>query len=86
MSIINNMFLLPFSEDLPLLNRYVIHIFCLTNSFKGKDFDMNNRTQSLDFQQKLVILNLLHQGGLLANSLATRTHAIYITANGPGPR
>jgi hypothetical protein len=38
---------------------------------------MNNRTQSLDLREKLVILNILHQGGLLANSLATRTHAIY---------
>jgi hypothetical protein len=47
---------------------------------------MNNRTQGLDLKQKLVILNLLHQGGLLDNSLAIYTHAIYITANGPGPR
>jgi hypothetical protein len=43
---------------------------------------MNNRTESLDLEQKLVILNILHQGGLLANRLATRTHAIYITASG----
>jgi hypothetical protein len=47
---------------------------------------MNNRTQSLDFKQKLIILNMLHQGGLLANTLATHTHAIYITANGPRSR
>jgi hypothetical protein len=47
---------------------------------------MNNMTQSLDLKQKLVIFNILHQGGLLANSLATRTHAIYIIANGPRSR
>jgi hypothetical protein len=47
---------------------------------------MNNRTQSLDLKQKLIILNIVHQGGLLANSLATRTHAIYIIASGPGSR
>jgi hypothetical protein len=47
---------------------------------------MNNRTQSLDFKQKLVIPNILHQGGPLANRLVTLTHAIYITANGLGPR
>jgi ligand-binding sensor domain-containing protein len=34
MSIIDNLFLLPFSEDIPLLNRYAYHIFCLTNTFK----------------------------------------------------
>jgi hypothetical protein len=47
---------------------------------------MNNRSQSLNLRQKLVILNILHQCGLFANTLATRTHAIYITANGPGSR
>jgi hypothetical protein len=47
---------------------------------------MNNRTQSLDLKQKLVILNILHQGGPIATGQAIRTHATYITANGPGSR
>jgi hypothetical protein len=60
MSIINNIFLLLFSEDILPLNRYVIHIFCLTNLIIGKDIDMSNKTQSLDSKQKLIILNMLH--------------------------
>jgi hypothetical protein len=54
MSIIINIFLLPFSDNILLLNRYVSRIFCLTNSFQMQRYW--NRTRSLDSKQNWLSL------------------------------
>jgi hypothetical protein len=47
---------------------------------------MNNRTPSLDLKQKLVILNILHQGGLITmvKSYVHMPHILQKVALGPG--
>jgi hypothetical protein len=47
MSIINNMFLLPFSEDIPSLNRYVLFNQHIPGA---RILKQNNGTQGLDYK------------------------------------
>jgi hypothetical protein len=64
------MSLLLFSDEILPLNRYVNYIFCLTNSVKRQKFRYEPQDSSLDVKQKQVILNILHQGGLIATGQA----------------